>query len=448
MVIDGKIVERNHLQRKGIYIKVWIKFLFAHLGAIMWVGVSIILSLKWVSELSVITSVPLAILIISGIAYIPGYINAFNVISLLSDKQPEFVTVSPDEDITIIIACRNEEGAVGETLQYIAKQDYEGEINVIVVDNASTDRTYEEAKSIGEALKLNLTVIKENTPGKYNALNKALYSVNTEYVATLDADTLLHKSAVRYIVSRMVTAPRDVCAVAGSVLVRNSRNSFIAKLQEWDYFLGIASIKRMQGLYQGTLVAQGAFSLYKTESLKDVGGWPNAIGEDIVLTWKFFQNKWRVFYEPLAVAFTDVPTSLKHLSRQRSRWARGMVEALRVVKPWKQPIGYVKYLTSINLIMPYLDVIYTFVWIPGLILALFGKYYVVGPMTIFVLPLSMIQNFILYRYQEHVFKNLGLSIRKNKFGFLVYVLFYQILMSPISIIGYVQEVFCLKRVWK
>ena len=448
MLSDGKIVERNQLERKGIYIKVWIKFLIAHLGAFMWVGVSIILSLKWVNELGVIISVPLAILIISGIAYIPGYINAFTVISLLLDKQPEFVTVSPDVDITIIIACRNEEGAVGETLRYIAKQDYEGEINVIVVDNASTDRTYEEAKSIGEALKLNLTVIKETIPGKYNALNAALFSVNTEYVATLDADTLLHKSAVRYIVSRMVSAPPDVCAVAGSVLVRNSRISFIAKLQEWDYFLGISSIKRMQGLYQGTLVAQGAFSLYKTESLKDVGGWPDAIGEDIVLTWKFFKNKWRVFYEPLAVAFTDVPISLKHLTRQRSRWARGMIEALRVVKPWKQPVAYVKYLTSINLIMPYLDVIYTFVWMPGLILAVFGKYYVVGPMTIFVLPLSMIQNFILYRYQKYVFKNLGLSIRKNKFGFFVYVLFYQILMSPISIIGYVQEVLFLKRVWK
>jgi poly-beta-1,6-N-acetyl-D-glucosamine synthase len=56
-------------------------------------------------------------------------------------------------------------------------------------------------------------------------------------------------------------------------------------MQEWDYFLGIASIKRLQGLYQGTLVAQGAYSLYKTQCIKEVGGWPDAIGEDIVLTW-------------------------------------------------------------------------------------------------------------------------------------------------------------------
>ena len=61
--------------------------------------------------------------------------------------------------------------------------------------------------------------------------------------------------------ARIKSSPEDVCAVAGSMLVRNSRDNWLSKIQEWDYFLSIASIKRMQGLYQGTLVAQGAFSL-------------------------------------------------------------------------------------------------------------------------------------------------------------------------------------------
>jgi biofilm PGA synthesis N-glycosyltransferase PgaC len=80
--------------------------------------------------------------------------------------------------------------------------------------------------------------------------------VGTELVITLDADTLLHPQAVRQIVARLLSAPSDVQAVAGSVLVRNSRDSLWTRMQEWDYFLGIASVKRMQGLYQGTLVAQ------------------------------------------------------------------------------------------------------------------------------------------------------------------------------------------------
>src|SRR5690606_36852908 len=105
-----------------------------------------------------------------------------------------------------------------------------------------------------------------------------------------------------------------------AVLVRNSRGNVIARMQEWDYFLGIASIKRLQGLFQGTLVSQGAFSVYKTEAVRQVGGWPDAIGEDIVLTWRFLGENWKVYFEPLAVAFTEVPETFQHFVIQRSRW--------------------------------------------------------------------------------------------------------------------------------
>ncbi|HSH36907.1 hypothetical protein [Schnuerera sp.] len=125
-----------------------------------------------------------------------------------------------------------------------------------------------------------------------------------------------------------------------------------------------------------------------------------------------------------------------------------MIEALRLNKPWQHPIKYVKYLTGINIIMPYLDIVYTFCWIPGLILAFFGKFWIVGPMTLFVLPLAIIQNFVLYRYQSKVFETLDLGVRKNILGFLVYMICYQMIMSPISIWGYIQEVLELKRIWE
>lgn len=107
---------------------------------------------------------------------------------------------------------------------------------------------------------------------------------------TLDADTLLHKSALRYIVARIESTPPDVCAVAGSVLVKNSRENLLARIQEWDYFFGIASIKRYQGLYQGTLVAQGAFSLYKTDVLKIVGSLMYQMIMSPVSVWRYFQE--------------------------------------------------------------------------------------------------------------------------------------------------------------
>ncbi|WP_126428405.1 glycosyltransferase family 2 protein [Brevibacillus marinus] len=430
------------------YIPVRAKFWISQAIALAWMGFSIVISLPWVYDLGQYVTHMVAVAIIAGISYIPGYLNAFMVASLLLDRQPRFKTVAPLEDITIVIACRNEEKGIGETLTRIAGQDHAGNIQVIVVDNASTDRTADVAREIGRQLGLDMLVVSERRPGKHNALNRALPLVTTRYVATLDADTLLHPSAIRYIVARMLSAPADVCAVAGAVLVRNSRKNFWTKIQEWDYFLGIASIKRLQGLYQGTLVAQGAFSLYETEAIRKIGGWPDAIGEDIVLTWRLLGTNRRVFFEPLAVAFTDVPETGKHFFRQRSRWARGMIEGLKAIKPWEHPIMFTRFLTGYNLIMPYLDIVYTFCWIPGLVAACFGYFWIVGPFTLLVLPLTILQNYILYRYQKSVFHVLGLKIRRNRSGFIAYVLCYQMLISPMSVWGYLQEWLKLRRVWK
>jgi len=435
-------------KKKKIYIPVKIKFTISITIAIMWMILSIYLSIPWVKDLSIHVALPLSIMIIAGIAYIPGYMNAFMVSSLLLDRQPPLKSTNPTIPITILIACYNEEKAIMDTIKHVSIQDYNGQISVIVINNNSNDRTVEAAQKAGLDMNVDVLVIHEPTPGKSYALNSALDLVKTEYILTLDADTLLHKSAIRNIISRMLTSPQDVCAIAGTVLVRTSRFNLLAKIQEWDYFLGIASIKRLQGLFQGTLVAQGAFSMYKTYAVKYVGGWPDAIGEDIVLTWKFLGNNWKVYFEPLSVAFTDVPLTLKHFSRQRSRWARGMIEALKTIKPWNQPSNSVKYLTSCNMLMPYLDIVYTLCWVPGIVLALFGYYWIVGLATLFVLPLALLQNYILYCYQKKIFSSLNLKIRKNIFGFIVYVFFYQIISSPVALWGYIQEALKLNRVWK
>ena len=183
----------------------------------------------------------------------------------------------------------------------------------------------------------------------------------------------------------------------------------------------------MQGLYQGTLVAQGAFSLYRTQALLEAGGWPDAVGEDIVLTWQLMRHGARVHCEPSAVAFTAAPNRLVHLARQRARWAPGMIEGIRSVRPWNQPRWLLRFLTAIDLLIPALDVAYTLVWLPGLLLAATGRYWIVGPYTLAVLPLTLVVNAILYRFQRRrVFNLLGLRVRRNTVGFLGFVLTDQI----------------------
>jgi poly-beta-1,6-N-acetyl-D-glucosamine synthase len=435
--------------RRRRYVPVTGKFVVAQVSALGWLGLSVLLSLPWVRELATTITVVPAILVVGFVAYLPGWLVAFLAVSLLLDRQPPLRRSHPTIPVTVLVAARNEADRIQETISYIARQDYPGPIEVLVVDNGSTDGTRALAEAYGAATGQRVRCIDEPRPGKSHALNTGLAAVETELVITLDADTLLHPQAIRQLVARLLSAPPDVQAVAGSVLVRNSRDNLWTRMQEWDYFLGIASVKRMQGLYQGTLVAQGAFSLYRAQALLQAGGWPDAIGEDIVLTWQLMRRGARVYYEPSAVAFTAAPTRLVHLARQRARWARGMIEGIRSVKPWNQPRWMLRFLTGIDLLIPALDVAYALVWLPGLVLAATGRYWIVGPYTLAVLPLTLVVNAILYRFQRRrVFNLLGLRVRRNTLGFLGFVLAYQMLMSPIAVVGYGQELLGLRRRWK
>ncbi len=431
------------------YVAVRIKFAVAAAFAALWVAFSVWLALPWIRDTAGYIGLPASIVLITLLTFIPGALVSFLLASLVLDRQPRLTVEHPTLGVTVVVAARNEAAGIGETVDYLAGQDYDGPYRVILVDNGSTDRTAAIALARAEAAGLGLSVLTETTPGKSNALNTGLAAVETPLVITVDADTLLHRSAVRLLVARYQSSPSDVVAVAGSVLVRNSRSSFWARVQEWDYFLGIASVKRMQGLYQGTLVAQGAFSLYETKAVRDVGGWPDAIGEDIVLTWKLLRTNRRVFFEPLSVAFTSAPEGLRAFARQRSRWARGMIEGLRMVPPWHQPRRMARVLTGIDLAIPFLDTAYVLAWVPGLVLACFGFYWLVGPMTIAVVPLTVLAYAFLFRRQwRDVFKPLGLRVRKNVLALVAFLFVYQILMSAVSVRGYGQELLGLSRKWK
>ena len=441
--------ENTPRRASGRYWSTGEKFIFASTVALCWLGFSIWVSLPWVSDAAKVFTLFPALIVISLLAYIPGLLIAFLTVSLLIDRQPPLRVAHTSTPITILIAARNEEAHIAETLRSLAAQDYEGPMVVVLIDNASTDGTVTAARSIAGEIGCDVRILTETHLGKSFALNTGLDSVRTNLVITLDADTLLHPSALRLLVGRLESSPDDVCAVAGCVLVRNSRNSFWARIQEHDYFLGIASIKRMQGLFQGTLVAQGAFSLYRTDSVREVGGWPDAIGEDIVLTWRLMQNGARVYFEPLAVAFTSVPEHLGDFARQRIRWARGMIEAVQFVPPWRQRRAMAKVLTSIDLLIPLLDGAYILMWVPGVVLACFGIFWFVGPMTIAVLPLSLVVYGLLYRYQlKRVFEPLGMHVRHNVAGFLLFLIVYQTFMSAFSIAGYAQEFVGARHHWK
>lgn len=241
--------------------------------------------------------------------------------------------------------------------------------------------------------------------------------------------------------------PPNTRAVAGKILVRNSRTNLLTKTQEWDYFLGISATKRLQSLYQGTLVAQGAFSIYDRNALIEVGGWPECVGEDIVLTWALLNAGYRIGHCEDACLFTNAPTTLKVFVKQRQRWARGMIEAFI-----KHPSILINPRLSTffiywNLFFPWLDIAFTFGFIPGIILACFGHYWIVGIMTLVLLPMAFLLGFLNYSIERRMFNDLELKVRKNFSGFLLYVLAYSFLLQPASILGYMDEVLRTRKTW-
>ena len=194
-------------------------------------------------------------------------------------------------------------------------------------------------------------------------------------------------------------------------------------------------------------MAQGAFSLYRRAAVQQAGGWPAVVGEDIVLTWRFLSDSQRVYHEPLAVAFTRVPRTLQGLARQRARWARGMIEAVKDVHPLRQPRLLSRFLTAVDLIVPWLDAAFTFVWLPGLVLAFTGRFWIVGTYTLLVVPLSFAAAGLMRHENRKCFDVLGLTVRRNRLGFVTYVLTFQAIQSPVSLWGYAREFLNLRKTW-
>jgi biofilm PGA synthesis N-glycosyltransferase PgaC len=433
--------------RRRIYVPLRVRVAATILAGILWVLFSLWLSRTWIRTLGSDITMPLAIVVIAGIALIPGYLNIQLLVSILVDRPPPLRLDVSLPRIALIVAAYNEQESIAETLDFALRTDYRGDFELVVADDGSTDRTRE---IVGEYTMRDprVRLVSAEHGGKAKALNAALETIDTPLVATIDADTLLMPYSLAHAVSRLVSSPPDTVAVAGAVLVRNSRDNLLTRAQEWDYFLGIATVKRGQALLQGTLVAQGAFSVYDTTALRLVGGWPNCIGEDIVLTWQLLLQGGRSVFEPTAVAFTDAPTTWAAFTRQRRRWARGMIEGLR-----EHGLGLLKQLNFYshsvagNFLFPFIDAMFTLVFIPGIILAMMGNFAIVGPMTLLVLPLNALLGGVMFYHQRHVFRSLNLRIRKNKRGLLFYFFCYQFVMSPISLGGYALEAVRARRAW-
>ena len=434
-----------HAGSRKRYMPVWLKFALTLGLSFAWAVTSYGLAGSWIDALSLVMGATLAHVAIMGIAILPGFMNAFLVVGLLLDRRPQRAAISVYPGITVLVAAYNEQDSILSTLESLDKQAYPATMQVLVINDGSTDATMERLRSVSYPWLQVLDL--EQNGGKANALNQGLKLAAHPLTITLDGDSYLYRHALRNLVGRFLSDPPHTAAVAGAVLLRNSRHNLVTRVQEWDYFHGIAAIKRLQSLFQGTLVAQGAFSLYRTDVLRDAGGWPECVGEDIVLTWAILRRGHRVGYCEDAITFTNAPSTLKQFIRQRQRWSRGLIEAFKAHPQLLLQRRMSTLFIWWNLLFPFMDVVYVTFFLPGLVLALFGCYWLAGPMTLLVLPLALVVNYLMFFIQSRMFKAQGLKVRRNPLGFVVYALFYGIVLQPGCVVGYLSELLNLRKHW-
>jgi biofilm PGA synthesis N-glycosyltransferase PgaC len=447
---------RRYQARPGpasrLYVPVAWKYVLVLAIASAWTAFSVVVSLDWLRDLAAIFGWPVALFSIGFIAWIPGFMNAFLIASICLDRRPARQPLARPPGVSILVACFNEAEHIGETILSLSRQDYAGALQVIILDDGSTDDSVQRARAAiaGACAPERFTfhvVVGERNAGKATVLNRGLALARHPLVATVDGDSWLLNDAMRHLVERYLADPPGTRAVAGAVMVRNSRRNWLTRMQEWDYFHGIAAVKRMQSLFHGTLVAQGAFSLYDRTALREAGGWQNVVGEDIVLTWALLERGWRVGYCEDALVFTNVPDTLAQFAGQRKRWSRGMLEGFRLhwrlLFKWRMSTLFVWW----NLFFVPLDVAFTFVFIPGLVLALCGYPLLASMMTLLILPLAALWNAIIFRVQRRMFVREDLRVRRNWLGFLAYATCYSLIMQPVCLAGYAAELLGQRKLW-
>ena len=418
----------------------------------LWMLFSIWLSLPWLSDLGNLSHPVIAFVVLTFIAYVPGFMNAF-LLSTLA-LRPSALKEEPEEwpGLTLLVAAYHEEKLIGETLQNLASMSYPGKLEIIAIDDGSTDQTFAVAEACQRFFEghadytLRVVRMKRNS-GKARALNHGLTLASHQLIVTIDADTLLEPGSLRSMVSHLYASPPQTAAIAGAILLANTFESWVTRAQQWDYFHGIAAVKRMQGNFNGTLVAQGAFSLYRRDALEQVGGWPDTVGEDIVLTWSLLRRNYVVRHAEDAIAWTHAPETWRDLAKQRKRWARGMIEALAI---HVRLLGKARLSTMFiywNLMFISIDLAFTLAFIPGLLLAVFGIYWLAGPITLLVLPLAMLWNILIFRIQTRMLRRNDIQMKKSLLGFVLFAFIYPFVMQPVSVWGYLSELFGRKKEW-
>lgn len=224
--------------------------------------------------------------------------------------------------VSIIVPAYNESANIAATVRSLVANDYP-QLEVIVVDDGSADGTAD----IVEEMRLpGAYVIRQENGGKPAALNTGISHARGDILVLVDGDTVFEPDAVGLLVQPFLDP--WVGAVSGNTKVAN-RRGLLGRWQHLEYVTGFNLDRRMYDVLECMPTVPGAIGAFRREAVGDVGGVPmDTLAEDTDFTMAIARAGWRVAYAPDAIAWTEAPSTLRHLWRQRYRWCFGTMQSM------------------------------------------------------------------------------------------------------------------------
>jgi cellulose synthase/poly-beta-1,6-N-acetylglucosamine synthase-like glycosyltransferase len=260
--------------------------------------------------------------------FIAFYFLTLHVIIYIQNKSQIFKTTKPDEikSLSIVIPCFNEEKSIEKNIQSFLASDYPGLKKLIIVDDCSTDNSYEIIK---EYAKKDSRIIAcqtpKNTGNAAGAKNYGLKYAETELIGFSDADSIPNQNAI----SKMVGVFNDtkVGGVTSRVFVNNPKN-YLTRAQAIEFKV-IAFTRKIFEFIESIYVTTGPLSIYRKKVIDQTGGFDsNNMTEDIELTWNAVSRGWKVRMAMMAIVRSHVPKTIKTWFHQRIRWNVGGIQTV------------------------------------------------------------------------------------------------------------------------
>lgn len=231
-------------------------------------------------------------------------------------------------DVSVLLAAYNEEKVIERTLRAVLASHYPIR-EIMVVDDGSTDSTAERVRALA-ATDERIRLAQQPNRGKSAALNHGLRLVRGCMVVTIDADTLVTPQTIAE-AARVFARDTEgrVGVVAGAIRVGNHRTNILTRWQALEYVTQVGIDRAAQAALQAIAIVPGACAAWRREAIIAAGGFKtDNLAEDAELALTMHELGWKVDQADAAVSYTEAPTSVDDLLKQRVRWTYGIMQAM------------------------------------------------------------------------------------------------------------------------